>query len=458
MKVKKVKITRVTPRGVAQTYNMEMRAPHHNYFANSILTANSHSVCYAYVAFQTAYLKAHFPSHFYASVLTNEVDNSDKVLRYSAEAKAMGLKILPPDINQSKGGFTAIGADTIRYGLTAIKGLGQSAVEALLEARSGEAFKSVFDFAGRVPSKALNKRVMEGLVAASAFDSLKTDATMPPHEWRARLHATIDRAIEHGAREQRDSLSGQFGLFGAVEEDTHEPELSKAKAWNHRELLTKERESVGFYISGHPLEEHVNTLKSLGLTTISKLAELPGGAKVKVGGLVSEYMQRTTKKGAFYSWFRLEDLENNGGIKCVLWPESHSKYSAMCQNDALVYLVGRIDSTGEGVSSIVIDEAHALAGAGAKGARAVVITLSDKVLRENEDLSLEKIQALLTQTPGTCPVFFDLTLREEKLTVRLSVSPEHWITPGSKIEDALAEMGCQVKWLNTVPQGNNFGR
>ena len=432
MKLQKTKIVRVTPVGQAQTYNMEMRGPHHNYFANGILTANSHSVCYAFVAFQTAYLKAHFPSHFYAAVLTNEVDNSDKVLRYSAEAKAMGLKILPPDISQSKGGFTAIGADTIRYGLTAIKGLGQSAVEALLEARSGEPFKSVFDFAGRVPSKALNKRVMEGLVAAGAFDSLKTDGATPPHEWRARLHATIDRAIEHGAREQRDSLSGQFGLFGAVEEDTHEPELSKAKAWNHRELLAKERESVGFYISGHPLEEHVNTLKNLGLTPISKLGELPGGAKVKVGGLVSEFMQRTTKKGAFYSWFRLEDLENNGGVKCVLWPESHSKYVAMCQNDALVYLVGRIDSTGEGVSSIVIDEAHALAGAGAKGARAVVIALSDKALRENEDLSVEKIQALLTQTPGTCPVFFDLTLHKEKLTVRLSVSPEHWITPGSK--------------------------
>jgi DNA polymerase III alpha subunit len=411
----------------------------------------SHSVCYAYVAFQTAYLKAHYPSHFYASVLTNEVDNSDKVLRYSAEARAQGMKILPPDINESKSGFTAIGADAIRYGLTAIKGLGHSAVEALLEARGGEPFKSLFDFAGRVPAKALNKRVMEGLVAAGAFDSLKPQPDTPPHEWRARLHATIDRAIEHGAREQRDSLSGQFGLFGAVENDAPEPELSAAKAWHHRELLTKERESVGFYISGHPLEEHANTLKSLGLTPISKLSELPPNAKVKVGGLVSEFMQRTTKKGAFYSWFRLEDMENNGGVKCVLWPESHSKFSSLCQNDALVYLVGRIDSTGEGIPSVIIDEVHPLAGAGAKGARAVVITLSDKALRENEDLSIEKLQALLTQASGVCPVFFDLALQDENLTARLSVSPEHWITPGSKIEDALANMGCEVKWLTSLP-------
>jgi DNA polymerase-3 subunit alpha len=456
MEVKKAKIVRVTPRGKLPTYNLEMRGPHHNYFANGILTANSHSVCYAYVAFQTAYLKAHYPAHFYASVLTNEVDNSDKVLRYSAEARAMGMKILPPDVNESKAGFTAIGTDTIRYGLTAIKGLGHSAVEALIEARGGKAFTSLFDFAGRVSSKALNKRILEGLVAAGAFDSLKPQADTPPHEWRARLHATIDRAIEHGARAQRDSLSGQFGLFGEAEADAPEPELSKAKPWHHRELLAKERESVGFYISGHPLEEHAHTLNSLGLMPVSKLQEMAGGAKVKIGGLVNEFMQRTTKKGAFYSWFRLEDLEG-GSVKCVLWPESHSKYSSLCQNDALVYLVGRVDSTGEGIPSLVIDEAYPLAGAGAKGARAIVIAFADKDL-DGADLNLEKAGAVLRQAPGTCPVFFDLTLHESNRTVRLSVSPEHWIAPSSKIEDELTNLGCRVKWLTAVPQGAGFGR
>ncbi len=460
MKIEKVKITRVTPVGKAQTYNMEMRGPHHNYFANGILTANSHSVCYAYVAFQTAYLKAHYPAHFYAAVLTNEVDNSDKVLRYSAEAKNNGIRILPPCINESNAGFTAIGTDGIRYGLTAIKGMGQSAVQALIEARGREHFVTVFDVSSRVPSKALNKRTLEGLTAAGALDTFKTDAEMPAHEWRARLQATLDRILEHGTRTQRERELGQTNMFDLMfgndaGQTAPDPPLTAAKPWTHRELLAAEKASVGFYMSGHPLEEYMPTLKSLGLLPIARLSEMPNGAKVRIGGMVSEFMQRTTKKGSFYSWFRLEDVEG-AGVKCVLWPESHSKFGTMCPNDALIHLAGRVDSTGEGIPSVIIDEVHALAGAGAKAAKSLVISLSDHALSHNADLSIEKVQNVLRQTTGMCPVFFDLTLHEHNMTVRLKTSPEYWITPGAKIEDALTAMGCGVEWLNTIPNSGNF--
>lgn len=455
MKLKKTKIVRVTPCGVAPTYNLTMRGPHHNYFANGLLTANSHSVCYAFVAFQTAYLKAHFPAHFYAAVLSNEVDNSDKVLRYSAEARAQGIQMLPPCVNESDPGFTPISDTAIRYGLTAIKGLGQAAVNALIEARGAEPFTSVFEMSGRVPSKSLNKRVLESLAAAGACDIFQTEPPMPPHEWRARLQATVDRILEHGARTQRDRDSAQVSMFdlmfgGEAAQAPPDPPLSNAKPWTQRELLTAEKAAIGFYLSGHPLEEHAHTLKSLNLTQIDQINNLPAGSKLRIGGLVSEFMQRTTKKGAFYSWFRLEDL-SGAGIKCVLWPDSHGKFSAMCQNDALIYLAGRTDGTGEGIPSLIIDEVFPLAGAGAKAARALVITLSDYDLERNPDLSIAHLQSILQRTRGTCAVFFDVVLSEYNVTVRLKTDLQHAISPDAKTEDALTALGCGVQWLNTMP-------
>lgn len=456
MKIKKTKIVRVTPCGTAPTYNLTMRGPHHNYFANGLLTANSHSVCYAFVAFQTAYLKAHFPAHFYAAVLSNEVDNSDKVLRYSAEARAQGIQMLPPCVNESDPGFTPISDEAIRYGLSAIKGLGQAAVSALIDARGKEPFTSVFELAGRVPSKSLNKRVLESLAAAGACDIFQTSPPLPPHEWRPRLQATTDRILEHGARTQRERDSAQVSIFDMFGGDgapaPPDPPLSDAKPWTQRELLTAEKAAIGFYLSGHPLEEHAHTLRSLGLTQIDQINNLPAGSKLRIGGLVSEFTQRTTKKGAFYSWFRLEDL-SGAGIKCVLWPESHSKFSAMCQNDALIYLAGRTEGTGDGIPSLVIDEVYPLAGAAAKTARAVVITVSDYDLQRNPDLSIARLASILRRNVGSCQVFFDIVLPEQNLTVRLKTAAPHAITPDAKTEDDITALGCGVQWLNSAPNG-----
>src|SRR5436190_15301324 len=181
MKIVKVGIKRVTPLGIEKTYNMTMRSETHNYFANGILTANSHSVAYALLAYQTAYLKAHFPTHFWAAVLSNELNNTAKVVRYINESRSQGIQILAPDVNASLDNFTASG-NTIRFGLAAIKGIGQSAVSSIIEARrSGGPFRSIFDFTERVDSKAVNKRVLESLIRSGAFDSTNKN--------RARLFA-----------------------------------------------------------------------------------------------------------------------------------------------------------------------------------------------------------------------------------------------------------------------------
>src|SRR5919202_4903796 len=294
MNVKKTKIVRVTPVGVEKTYNMEMRAPHHNYFVNGILTANSHSVAYAHVAYQTAYLKAHYPEHFYAAVMTYVTDDAAKIFKYASELRAQGIKMLPPDVNESYSGFTPV-AGAIRYGLSAIKGIGQSAVAAIIEAREERPFTSIFDFASRVGEKGAGKRVLESLVCAGAFDSLKP-AGETPHQWRARLHATVDRALERGARERKARDRGQADMFGAAfganngnaGADEQPCPASQAPAWSHKELLANEKAAVGFYVSGHPLEDYAEKIEQLNCTPINELGDLEPNARARVAGMVSE--------------------------------------------------------------------------------------------------------------------------------------------------------------------------
>lgn len=449
MNIQKTKIVRVIPCGVEKTYNMTMRAPHHNYFANHILTANSHSIAYAFVAYQTAYLKAHYPEHFYAAVLTNEADNTDKVLKYVAEARSQGIEVLPPCINESNSEFKAF-ESSIRFGLAAIKGLGQSAVQAMLEARGDKPFTSLFDFADRVSSKGINKRVLESLINAGALDVFNRDG-ISLHEWRARLFASIDRAIDHGARSQRERDLGQTNIFAMFGNDdtgaTPEPELPKAKPWTHTQLLAAEKGSLGFYISGHPLEDHANTLKSLGVQPVNALSNFPHGARVRVGGLVTDYVQKYTKKNTPYALFRLEDIEGNQ-VKCVMWSEVLGKCSSFIGNDALIFLAGKLDAQVEGSLSIIADEAGQLEGASARDARALLVTVNDS------EIKLEAVRDALAKHFGSCPVYFKLNLQDLAATARIEASPSFWIKPDKTLEHSLKEIGCEVQWLSTVPQTN----
>jgi len=409
----------------------------------------SHSIAYSVVAFQTAYLKAHYPAHFYAAVLTNEADNTDKVLKYTAEARLQGIAILPPDLNESNSEFKAVD-NAIRFGLAAIKGLGQSAVQAMLEARADKPFKSLFDFADRVSSKGINKRVLESLISAGAMDSFNRNG-ITTAEYRARLFASIDRAIEHGSRAQRERDLGQSNMFamlgGEAEHEMPEPELPKAKAWSHTELLAAEKASLGFYISGHPLEEHLNTLNSLGVQTVSKLSNYANGARVRVGGLVTDYIQKYTKKNTPYALFRLEDIEGNQ-VKCVMWSEVLSKCSSFIGNDALIYLAGKLDAQVEGSISIIADEARQLEGASAAQARALSVTIN------TDEINLEQVRDALEKYLGNCPVYFKLNLQDLSATVRIEASPEFWIKPDKNLELTLKNLGCEVQWLSSALQTN----
>ncbi|MFL6335748.1 MAG: DNA polymerase III subunit alpha [Pyrinomonadaceae bacterium] len=417
----------------------------------------SHSVAYAHVAYQTAYLKAHYPEHFYAAVMTNVTDDTAKIFKYASELRSQGIRMLPPDVNQSGPGFTPV-ERAVRYGLCAIKGIGQTAVDAIIEARREKPFRSIFDFAERVGEKGSGKRVLESLVCAGAFDSLRPGGE-DIHSWRARLDACVDRALARGATARRDRDSKQVDMFGFVTNDSAEADESPlpvtgVEPWSHKELLTREKAAVGFYVSGHPLEDFIEKIDQLNCVPISELQSVEPNSRVKIVGISSDFVVRNTKKGDRYAMFRLEDI-SGVSVKCVLWPEAFKTKGSDAADDAMLVAVGRCE--GEGSLTIVCDEVTALDRArvpmtngkptyqgGRLRANALVIEFPtcDDVLRAGETVA-----DVLMAHPGDCEVFIDLHLAEENLIVRARTAQFARVAPNKLLQETLLAAGVRVRWV-----------
>ncbi len=407
----------------------------------------SHSVAYAYLAFQTAYLKAHYPEHFYAAVLSSEAQDAAKVFKYSKELRAQKIALLPPDVNESFSGFTPL-SGAIRYGLTAIKGLGQGIVKAICEAREGGPFRSFFDFAERVESSTLNKRVFESLVSAGAFDSLK-DAR-PIEAWRGGLFNSIDAALSRAQRAKREKLMGQNGLFGSVpEEIDYANELSPmAKSWTSSEMLAAEKAALGFYITGHPLERYIETLQRAKALKSSELPDLTSGIRVTSGGIINDLQIRTTKKGDKFALFRLED--EAGGTKCVLWPEVYRKHGALAQNELPAIVMGRLELSEDNPPTIIVDQVQSIDAAARSNEYLVLRTPA------HDDFSTlcDSILTLLSTNPGDCEVTLE-ALIEQGTVVRIKPNGALRVRRSSELEKALKDLGCGVTFEKTT---NGNGR
>jgi DNA polymerase III subunit alpha len=402
----------------------------------------SHSVAYAYLAFQTAYLKAHFPEHFYAAVLSNETQDTAKVFKYSNELRGQGIRLLPPDVNESMAGFTPL-KGAIRYGLAAIKGIGQSSVNAIIEARSDGKFRSFFNFIERVGQGALNKRVLESLVSAGAFDSLNANHQTIA-KLRACLYQVVDTALARVARVQRDKSRGQNALFGAADNghssDVIDEPLPESPAWTHSQLLAAEKSAIGFYISGHPLENYLEILAEFKATTINELSHIPSGSKVSVGGLATALQVRTTKTGNRFALMRLED--QTGGVKSVCWPEVFSKFENNIQEDAALLITGKAEVTDDGAVTVIAEEVARLEDVLQRKSRGVVVRLSGA-----KDGLLDKIFGILDSHRGDCEVMLDVVL-DDGVLVRLRPHGAFRVQGSLELENALRGHGCHVEWLN----------
>ncbi|MBX5481750.1 MAG: DNA polymerase III subunit alpha [Myxococcaceae bacterium] len=287
----------------------------------------SHSAAYGLITLHTAWLKAHHPIEFMAALLTSEKDNTDKVVAHIAEARAAGHEVLPPDINVSELAFGAVDGK-IRFGLGAIKGVGEGAIEAILEARKDGPFKDLFDFCERVDTRRVNRKVIEALVKAGAFDFLQRP--------RRQLFETIEKALERGAAAQHDREVGQSSLFGMFDAagggssgSAGDHDYARVDEWPEKERLAYEKEAIGFYVSGHPLHQYEKELKRYARSCAS-VQRARRDDKITVAGIVAALRERPTKTGKRMAWVTLEDL--TGSVELVVFPGKDGSKPVMDKN------------------------------------------------------------------------------------------------------------------------------
>jgi DNA polymerase-3 subunit alpha len=298
----------------------------------------SHSAAYALVSYQTAYLKTHYPVEFMAGLMTSEMGDTDKVIKNLGECREKEIEVLAPDINESRAHFTPVG-DKIRFGLAAVKNVGEKAVEVILESRAKEGpFDSLFDFCRRVDLTAVNRRVVESLIKCGAFDSTQMS--------RARMIAALDEAIRLGQAFQRDSQSSQIDIFGLLGGENKAPKkpgplYPEIEEWSAQQALAFEKEALGFYITGHPLDKYERVIKKLTSGTIAELKEKAAAGDVKISGVVSALKLRNTKKGDRYGSFNLED--KSGFVEVVAWPDVYRKSVDVLNSDDPIFVKGRME-------------------------------------------------------------------------------------------------------------------
>ncbi|MGE3544381.1 MAG: OB-fold nucleic acid binding domain-containing protein, partial [Kofleriaceae bacterium] len=405
----------------------------------------SHSAAYGWITYQTAYLKAHYPHEFMAGLMSCDADNVDNIVKFIAEARAMGLVVERPDINESMSDFTVTQPDgserkVIRFGLGAVKGVGGTAVDAILDARATEGrFESVFDLCRRVDTQKCNRRVLEQLIKSGAFDGLAGG------HHRAQLLAALDSALERGAAEQRDRRSGQtslFGLFAASEpiKPAGAPAAGEMypeiEPWGHKQLLAFEKEALGFYVSGHPLDRYRGDLQRYASATTS---DFPAGRKgvgdAAVGGIVSQYREMITKKGDKMARFMLEDAE--GTLEVIAFPKTFEKVRHVLVSDEPILCSGQVKNEGSAEApewKMLLEAATPLSEMRQTKTTRVDIHLNaDQLTRDQID---ELKTVLANATRGGCQPVLRLMIPKRSETV--IALPDAWAV--SPTEDLLTRL------------------
>ncbi len=406
----------------------------------------SHSAAYGWITYQTAYLKAHYPHEFMAGLMSCDADNIDNIVKFIAEARSMGLVVERPDVNESLQDFTvtpradALGGKVIRFGLGAVKGVGSNAVDAIIEARAADGrFESVFDLCRRVDTQKCNRRVLEQLVKSGAVDGL----TAAHH--RAKLLAALDAALERGASEQRDRRSGQtslFGLFSAAEPPKEEggPKLGETypdiEEWSHKQLLAFEKEALGFYVSGHPLDRYRGDLQRYATASTSSFANGTRGiGDNSVGGIVSQYREMITKKGDKMARFMLEDAE--GTLEVIAFPKTFEKVRHVLVSDEPILCSGAVKNEGTAEApewKMLLEKADPLSALREQKSTRVDIHLNADQL--THDLIDELKTILANATRGNCTAMIRLKLPQRSETV--VQLPEAWAV--SPTDDLMARL------------------
>jgi DNA polymerase III alpha subunit len=401
--------------GIEPTYDFEVPGAA-SFIANGVAVHNSHAGAYALVAYQTAYFKGNYPVEFMAALLTSEMGDSDKIVKYIEECRAMGLTVSPPDVNVSAAQFS-VADDVIRFGLAAIKNVGEAAMESILGTRAADgAFTTLDDFCARVDLRLVNRRVIESLVKAGAFDSLR----LP----RAHLLAQADAALEYGQRVQRDRQEGQASFFDALLPPAaparREPTEVIAE-WPDEQRLAYEKEVLGFYVSGHPLAQYASVIEGLGVTTSADLATRSHGARVTLLGHVAALKETATKSGNRMAFVTLEDMA--GTVEVTVFPEPFKAAAPYLRAREPLVVRGRIDDGDKG-RVILADDVRLLEQAlgsaprpRAAGSEAGACRI--RVVANGEpEPKLAALRRICEAHPGGVPVFVHVVLAGQEVVVR----------------------------------------
>jgi DNA polymerase-3 subunit alpha len=409
----------------------------------------SHAACYAMIAYQTAWLKANYPVEYMAALISSVMNTKDQVPFYVNQCHEMGIRVLPPDVNESDVGFTVVDAN-IRFGLNAVKGVGRSAVEAILTARREGRFATVYDFCARVESTAVNKRTLEALVKCGALDS--TGAT------RKGMLEALPLAMAEGEQRRKARAIGQTDLFGMLgggnggggdagvaggdaggDAVFHHPPIG-TQEYDRDKLLVMEKEALGLYVSSHPLEGLRDQLHEEIDTPVARLGEARDGVAVWSGGLVAGLQRRPMKNGGTMATFRLEDVD--GGCEVLAFNDVYEQSRHLLVEDNIVKVKGRVDRRSEDETKLIAMEVKPFGGVSESRPLNVVVDA------ERAQASLfDELREILVSFPGTVPVVLTMVTRDGTAKVRLGdglrISPAHSLYAELKalLGESCMEMG-----------------
>ncbi len=405
----------------------------------------SHSAAYAVITYQTAYLKANYPVQYMVAQMSCEKQNTDKIAEYIEDCRHMGIEVIPPDINESQSDFTISNNNKIRFGLGAIKNVGEKAIESLIEARNTSGrFTSLFDLCKRVDMRVANKQVIEFLIKSGCFDAL--------YDNRAKLLAGLDTVMQIGGIANKDLRTGQKSLFNFGNDAVESENLdfsndTQINNWTERELGQAEKESLGVYMSSHPLNSHKEKIKLLSTVSSSEISELAEGEEVVIGGIITNIRQSVTKKGDPMLYVTLEDM--SGAVECIAFKNEIKAYQPLLAVDAIVFIRAQVGFQST-VPTVRIKEIISEKDALARLAKSMTIRLDVLSFDENNLIQLKEI---IKKHSGTCPLFFEIATPDNNIQIK--TSSQYFVSVSntfiSLIQDLFDSDGFQINQPEILP-------
>ena len=375
----------------------------------------SHSVAYSVLAYQTAYLKAHYPSEFMAATLSSEMSNTDRIVKLIDDCRKLGINVLPPDVNESGKDFSVVKGD-IRFGLCAIKNVGESAIDSVIKTRSEDGlFQNIFDFCRRVDLRLVNKKCLESLAQAGAFDGFKNH--------RAQLFENIERGIAFGSSYQSQSVTGQSGLFddpGKQGRAVNYPQLVETRQWTEGEKLNREKAVLGFYVSGHPLLKFEHEINEFANVHFGDVNGFRIGSQAKACGIVSSVKKKIDKRGNTMAFVDLEDF--SGKAECIVFSDAFTKYQQFLQPDSMVMVIGKGEVNGE-LLKVVVGEVVPMDKVRERFTKSVILSINVNDVQED---TIVELRMLMEKSKGNCPCYFNVVQAETKRmyhTRKYSIEP-----------------------------------